>query len=460
MLYADGSDSESVAYAIKKVILLEDWLDILWLLLGAYMVFFMQAGFALLEAGSVRAKNTKNILLKNVLDACLGAIVWWIFGYPFAYGGPYDTDKSNHFMGGTNFAMGDDNQVSGGYYAGWMFQWAFAAAAATIVSGAVAERCDFRAYLIYTTLITGFTYPVVVHWGWSSEGWLSAFNTKEPWVGANGLIDFAGSGIVHMTGGGAALMGAVFLGPRIGRFRDDGTVVDMPGHSTVLAALGTFILWFGWYGFNPVSTLAIQYMEDAARVAVTTTLSAAAGGAATLAMHVALGNPPDVSPALNGILAGLVAITAPCPVVEPWAAFLIGLLAGPIYYGTSMGLKMMKIDDPLDASPVHFFCGAWGVISVGFFADKDLTASMYGSYSEGHGCFMGGDGVQLGVQFIGVLAIAAWTCGTAAMIFGALKMAGILRVSEADEVCGLDESHHGGAAYSFEAAQAAGAGKA
>jgi len=255
-------------------------------------------------------------------------------------------------------------------------------------------------------------------------------------------------------------MGAIFLGPRIGRFRDDGTVVDMPGHSTVLAALGTFILWFGWYGFNPVSTLAIQYMEDAARVAVTTTLSAAAGGAATLGIHVALGNPPDVSPALNGILAGLVGITAPCPVVEPWAAFLIGLLAGPIYYGTSMGLKMMKIDDPLDASPVHFFCGAWGVISVGFFADKDLTASMYGSYSEGHGCFMGGDGVQLGVQLIGVLAIASWTCGTAAMIFGSLKLAGILRVSEADEVCGLDESHHGGAAYSFEAAQPTGAGKA
>mmetsp|Transcript_48467 Transcript_48467/g.90272 ORF Transcript_48467/g.90272 Transcript_48467/m.90272 type:complete len:500 (-) Transcript_48467:422-1921(-) len=428
---------------------LQGWLDILWLLLGAYIVFFMQAGFALLETGSVRAKNTKNILLKNTLDACLGALVWWLVGFSFAYGGPYEQDDRNVFIGGgTNFAMGDHAQINGSFYATWMFQWAFAATAGTIVSGAVAERCDFRAYLVYTCFITGFTYPVVVHWGWSSEGWLSAFRAPDRIVGGNGLIDFAGSGIVHMVGGGAALTAAFFLGPRIGRFVD-GKCVEMPGHSTVLSALGTFILWFGWYGFNPCSTLAIEYMDTAQRVAVTTTLSAAAGGAFTLSLHVLLGNPPDVAPALNGILAGLVSITAACPVVQPWAAVIIGMLAAPVYIASSLALKRLEIDDPLDAAPVHFFCGMWGVLAVGLFADKELTAGAYGTYLEGYGVFMGGDGVQLGVQMLAVVVIGAWSCTTSALMFAALKYANILRVSIDDEVTGLDMTHHGGSAYTF-----------
>jgi len=427
-------------------------LDILWLLLGAYMVFFMQAGFALLEAGSVRAKNTKNILLKNTLDACLGGIVWWIIGFPLAYGDANDSSYSS-FIAGGDFAMAKNKEQDYGWYAGWMFQWAFAAAAATIVSGAVAERCDFRAYLVYTFILTGFIYPVVVHWGWSPQGWLSAWNPDGPDMGANGLIDFAGSGVVHMCGGGAALVGAIFLGPRCGRFREDGSVVDMPGHSTVLASLGTFILWFGWYGFNPVSTLAFVYMPIAERVAVTTTLAACSGGAFTLLIHVALGNPPDVAPALNGILAGLVSITAPCPVVEPYAAFIIGMIAAPVYYGSSVMLKMLKIDDPLDASPVHFFCGMWGVISCGLFATKDFLMDAYTVMDEqtDYGAFYGGGGKQLGIQLVGVIAIAAWTCGLSAIMFGCLKAAGILRVSMDDELAGLDESHHGGSAYDFSA---------
>mmetsp|Transcript_12892 Transcript_12892/g.27205 ORF Transcript_12892/g.27205 Transcript_12892/m.27205 type:complete len:515 (-) Transcript_12892:142-1686(-) len=448
-------------------------LDILWLLFGTYLVFFMQAGFALLEAGSVRAKNTKNILLKNVLDACLGAMVWWGIGYPFAYGQAGDND----FIGGYNFFMNEDVSDTGTFYATWMFQWAFAAAAATIVSGAVAERCQFFAYMVYSVWITGFTYPVVVHWGWSGEGWLSAFKADrcasfgngtfsldcpdgeeasdyDPVVGANGFMDFAGSGIVHMTGGGAALVGAIFLGPRAGRFTETGECNDMPGHSTVLAALGTFILWFGWYGFNPVSTLAFGSMAVAQRVAVTTTLSAAAGGCVNLAIHVAMGNPPDVAPALNGILAGLVGITAPCPVVKPWAAALIGALSAPVYYGSSTMLKKMRIDDPLDASPVHFFCGMWGCISVGLFADNIYTGDVYGEsgkHDDGleFGMLVGGGWKQLGVQLLGTVMIAIWTCTTSAMCFAGLKMAGKLRVSEADEQAGLDESHHGGAAYDF-----------
>jgi Amt family ammonium transporter len=433
-------------------------LDVLWLLLGAYIVFFMQAGFALLEAGSVRTKNTKNILLKNTLDACLGGLIWWAVGFPFAFG--EDGESPNAFIGGTNLFMSDDpKKFDGSFYAFWMFQWAFAAAAATIVSGAVAERCNFSAYLIYTTIITGFIYPVIVHWGWSAEGWLSAFKTNDagdydPELGANGLMDFAGSGIVHMVGGGAALMGAIFLGPRAGRFNDAGQVMPMPGHSTVLAALGTFILWFGWYGFNPVSTLSLNYIDIAAKVAVTTTLSAAAGGCTVLCISVAMTGTPDVGPALNGILAGLVSITAPCPVVEPYAAVIIGVLGGFVYYGSSMMLQKMKIDDPLDASPVHFFCGMWGVVSTGLFATKFNTCNVYGTSCDDYGALYGGGGKQLGIQIVGTLAIAVWTCGTSAIMFFALKMMNILRVSADDEASGLDESHHGGAAYNFAAAGA------
>jgi len=443
-------DPATVESLTSDISLLYGRLDILWLLFGAYLVFFMQCGFALLEAGSVRAKNTKNILLKNVLDACLGAIIWWFMGFPIALG-----DSTGKFAGGKDFFMKDltaNVNGSSNYFAFWMFQWAFAATAATIVSGAVAERCKFVAYLVYTTCLTAFIYPVVVHWAWSSEGWLSAWTGDDaPYLKANGLIDFAGSGVVHMTGGAAALVGAVFLGPRTGRFTPTGAVVDMPGHSTVLAALGTFILWFGWYGFNPVSTLAFEYMGDAARVAVTTTLSAAAGGCTTLAIHVALKNPPDVFPALNGILAGLVSITAPCPVVEPWAAAFIGFVGGFVYYGSSSLLKKLQIDDPLDASPVHFFCGIWGVLSVGLFAEKEYVGSVYGKDPDAYGAFMGGGGKQLGNQIIGVLAITGWVCSTCALVFGTLKALKMLRVSAEDEELGLDSSHHGGDAYNFEA---------
>ena len=339
------------------------------------------------------------------------------------------------------------------YFATWMFQWAFAATAATIVSGAVAERCKFVAYLTYTTALTAFIYPIVVHWAWSSHGWLSAFTEKGkvPFLKANGFMDFAGSGVVHMTGGAAALVGSIFLGPRAGRFTPKGAVVAMPGHSTVLAALGTFILWFGWYGFNPVSTLKFEYMGDAARVAVTTTLAAATGGCTTLAIHVALNNPPDIFPALNGILSGLVSITGPCSVVEPWAAAFIGFIGGFVYYGSSTLLKKLQIDDPLDAAPVHFFCGIWGVIAVGLFAEKTYTLNLYGKDVDSYGALLGSDGKQLGNQIIGVLAITGWVCTTCSIVFGTLKALKLLRVNAEDEELGLDSSHHGGDAYNFEA---------
>lgn len=441
-----------------------------WLLFGAYLVFFMQLGFALLEAGSVRAKNTKNILLKNVMDACLGAIIWWAVGYPFAFG----AGGTDDFIGSGDFFLYNhrdweremiaDYTTPGignpGTYGTWMFQWAFAATAATIVSGAVAERCRFSAYLTYTTILTGFIYPVVVHWGWSGDGWMSPWDYGEEGpsdakVGGNDFIDFAGSGIVHMTGGGAALMGAIVLGPRMGRFDASGAPVDMPGHSTVLATMGTFILWFGWYAFNPCSTLLWGSMGLAAKVAVNTTLGAAGGGVVSFLLGRFFTGTLDIGPALNGILGGLVAITGPCATVDPWAALIIGFIGGAVYYGASKMLLMLKIDDPLDASPVHFFCGAWGVIATGLFSSKSgVEFAAFSSHeAEGakhYGAFMGGGGEQLGIQFVGLLAIASWSCGMSLIMFLALKYAGILRVPPEEESEGLDTSHHGGSAYDLE----------
>lgn len=422
-----------------------------------------QAGFALLEAGSVRAKNTKNILIKNLMDGCLGALVWYFIGYHLAYGTKDSCtggDDCNGFVGnGADVFMNKaaelaplGNAGSGHYYAGWMFQWAFAAAASTIVSGAVAERCKFGAYLAYTAALTGVIYPVVVNWGWSAHGWLSPWTGTEPYLGANGMIDFAGSGIVHMTGGVAALVGAIFLGPRTGRFSPSGECIDMPGHSSVLVALGTFILWFGWYGFNPVSTLAFEYMETAARVAVTTTLGAAAGGVTALSIHYSLTKSLDVGPMCNGILAGLVSITGNCVVIEPWAAALIGAIGAAIYYGFSALLRKLKIDDPLDASSVHGACGAWGVIAAGLFAKQKYVLNDYGAEggADDYGALYGGGGKQLGNQIAGVLAIIAWVGFTSSVLFGVLKYAGMLRVPVEEEEVGLDTSHHGGNAYNFD----------
>ncbi|CAD7698915.1 unnamed protein product [Ostreobium quekettii] len=439
-------------------------LDILWLLFGAYLVFFMQCGFALLEAGSVRAKNTKNILLKNVLDTSLGSLVWWAWGFPFAYG--ENGDHPNEFIGGTNLFMSNSNDVSprddevgfnnaNRYFAFWLFTWAFATTATTIVSGAVAERCQFRAYVIYTIVLTGFVYPIVVHWAWSTEGWLSPFRVNGDgekdivFSDTVGLIDFAGSGVVHMTGGAAALMAATVLGARYGRFSAEGKPIGLPGQSVALATLGVFILWFGWYGFNPVSTAAFyESMYVASKCAVTTTLAASAGCSTVLTIHILMNGTPDVLPALNGILAGLVSITAGCSVVEPYGAVLIGMIGGAVYKAASAALLRLRIDDPLDAGPVHFFGGVWGVLSVGFFATPANLRNAYGvdvpMSEDSAGLFYGGNGKQLGVQILAVVAIAAWSCSISLMMFLVLKHYGVLRVPQDEEITGLDVSQHSG----------------
>ena len=419
-----------------------------FLLTSAYLVFFMQAGFAMLCAGSVRSKNTKNILIKNVLDACVGAFAWFIFGFGFAFG-TTDGHKPNSFLGSGNFAM---KGISDSYgVATYLFQWAFSAAAATIVSGSVAERTKFEAYLGYSFFLTAFVYPAVVHWGWSAEGWLGPWRTNGALLLGSGMLDFAGSGIVHMTGGVAGLMGAMIVGPRTGRFGPDGRVVAMPGHNASLVVLGTFILWVGWYGFNPGSQLAIIGSEAVvARTAVATTLSAAAGGVTAMAINYGLYHVWDLIAVCNGVLAGLVGITAGCSVTEPWTAIVCGFISAWVIHGAGKLLLKLKIDDPLEAAPMHGACGAFGVFWVGLMAKKEYVAEVYGGAEKCAGVFYGGDGGMLGAQVVGIICITLWVGGLLGLFFLALKKMNMLRTSAEEEQLGLDESKHGGSAYNME----------
>ncbi|CAN0042201.1 unnamed protein product, partial [Hapterophycus canaliculatus] len=325
------------------------------------------------QVGSVSIKNTKNILIKNIGDAALGAICWWLLGYGVAFG-----DSAGRFIGTTSFALkgspfeADDGTLTNGpAYASWLFQWAFAATAATIVSGAAAERVSFNAYIVYSIVLTSFIYPVVVHWGWAG-GWASAFVDEDDLLFDCGVIDFAGSGVVHMTGGVAALCAAIVVGPRLGRFNEDGTANTLPQQSAVLQSLGTLILWFGWYGFNGVSTLVISGAAGvAAKTMVTTTISGACGALTTTLLGKLNVHYWDGGAANNGLLAGLVGVTAGCSTCEPEGAMVIGIVAGFIYTYASKLLVKLQIDDVVDAIPVHLGCGMWGVFAASLFATKD-----------------------------------------------------------------------------------------
>lgn len=413
-------------------------LDSAWLMLAAFLVFFMQAGFAMVEAGFVRAKNVGNILMKNLLDGCVGCLAFFAVGWGLAYG--LSGETSNAFMGDGHFFLNSFED-----WPAWIFQFAFAATAATIVSGAMAERTSFKAYLFYSAFITAFIYPIVVHWAWDGNGWLSAF--KDDPIGTNGYIDFAGSSVVHMVGGFAGLMGAIIVGPRLGKYTKDG-IKPIPGHSISLATLGVFILWFGWYGFNPGSTLALTggFAALAAKVAVNTTLAAGAGAVAATFLSKMRTGRYDIGLVLNGTLAGLVGITAPCAVVDPWAAVVIGLIAAPIMMIAVEGLDMLKIDDPVGAVAVHGFAGLWGVLAVGLFASQDGIAQAYVA-SDSYGLLLGGGAEQLGIQAIGAFSIMGWTIATSGLLFLLLKFTVGLRVSEEEELRGLDFFEHGIEAY-------------
>lgn len=394
---------------------MEQALNDFFLVVMGSSVLLMQLGFALLEAGSVRSKNTVNILIKNFLDAMIGALIYYAVGWGFANGEPSDSG----FIGENQFFLIDTPIES---YTSWFFQYVFAATAATIVSGAVAERCQFTAYFMYSALITGFVYPVVACWGWNGEGWAAKW----------GYGDFAGSGIVHCCGGAAALAGAYFLGPREGRFAQDGTVQPLQGHSLVLAAQGGLILFWGFLAFNGGSVLALSMDSTAAfSLAVVNTVLAGAASTCTMLLFnlqtlgvVQLGN------IINGSLAGLVSICAGADRVEPWAAIIIGIISVFFYTFTSHAMLKYKIDDPLDAVAVHLGCGFWGVISVGFFANTTTPGLFYDSSGE-----------TLGINLVVVLIIIAWTLAISGTAFYLLSKAGMLRVDPVTEQRGLDMKH-------------------
>ncbi|GIL63333.1 hypothetical protein Vafri_17292 [Volvox africanus] len=438
-------------------------LDVAYVLFSAYLIFGpMQLGFTLLCAGAIRSKNSMNVLMKNILDACTCAIGFYLFGYAFSYGHKFG-QSSNGFIGNWNFALSYTTEVSSNLALGdfqtqgwhvWLFQWAFCVVATTIVSGAVAERCTFVAYLAYSFFISSFVYPVVAHWVWSPDGWLSAFNTGAAGGYARilrtGAIDFAGAGVVHMTGGMAALMGAWIIGPRIGRFDASGKVNEMKGHSATLVVMGTFLLWFGYYGFAPGANLTIATMSGAvvvSRVAVNTTLSAATAGLVTLFVRYIKSATWDTVLVCSGCLGGLVSISAGCAVLEPWAAVLCGLGAAIVFISSDyMVLYKMKIDDPVGAVALHLFCGLWGLIFPGLLAKPQYVLDVYGDHGLGtnvraagkYGILYGGHGQVLLCQFIEALAICAWVGTMMGTFFFIFKVAKQLRVHVDQELAGLD----------------------
>mmetsp|Transcript_8705 Transcript_8705/g.21842 ORF Transcript_8705/g.21842 Transcript_8705/m.21842 type:complete len:542 (+) Transcript_8705:54-1679(+) len=426
--------------------------DFLLILAGA-MIFFMQAGFAMLCAGSVRLKNVQNTMLKNLLDACGAAIAFYLVGYAFAFGGQSSTTATT-FIGIKDFASVGESASF------WFFQYTFSATSVTIVAGTLAERCQMAAYLCYSVFLAGFVYPVVAHSVWSNNGFLSTANI-EPLLNI-GAVDFAGSGVVHLTGGTTALYATMVLGPRRGRFFDaQGEPLDtpkpFPGHSVALQVLGTMILWYGWFGFNPGSALVLGIDNPgsvAATAAVSTALAGAAGGVAALFTNLfleerATGEPKfDLSMCFNGALSGLVAITAGCGVVEPWAAIIIGILAGWMYMWSANLLVRLRIDDAVEAIPVHMFNGIWGIIAVGFLASPTLMEEAYGTgeypgffYALANGSFRAN---LLGCQFILALFVCGWTLFTMMPFFIWLNYKGWLRADSLEELVGLDISYHGG----------------
>lgn len=440
----------------------KDNVDVFYSLWAGAMVFGMQCGFAMLCAGSLRQKNVKNILLQNILDSCGGAIGFFVCGYSFAFG----EDNKNKFIGSSSSLFALNGITQGTDYIDFFFQFAFAASAATIVAGTIAERCKMAAYFCYAIVLCAFVYPVVVHAIWSNDGFLSAAANVEDRFRGVGMIDFAGSGVVHMTGGMCALIGAVILGPRIGRFYDDkGNILDEPktfaAHSVTLQVLGTFILWFGWYGFNAGSTLGISDENSghvAALAAVNTTMSGACAAVSAMFLDCLINLRKtgeveyDLTMAMNGGLAGLVGVTGACAVVAPWAGCFIGLVSGCIYCLGSGLLIKLRIDDAVDGIPVHLFAGMWGCVATGLLAEPARTQIAFGDdvihfgwfYSWGRGS---GDANLLLAEVCGILFIVAWTVGIMGPFFLLLDYLGLFRVNILEELAGLDESCHKGSVY-------------
>ena len=399
-------------------------LDTLFVLVSAFLVFLMQAGFGMLEAGFIRAKNTCNILTKNFLDYCMASLGFFVFGYAIMF------SEGNPFFGTSGFFLvGAESAADVPLWAFWLFQAAFCGAAATIVAGGMAERMKFPAYLAYSFIISAFIYPVVGHWTWGG-GWLAQLD----------FFDFAGSTVVHLTGGATALVGAMILGPRLGRFNADGSSNPIPGHSVPLASLGVFILWFGWFGFNPGSNLAVGDGEAISLIAINTNLAAASAAVTTTFISWILFGKPDLFFTMNGALAGLVSITAPCAVVSPAAAIWIGVTGGFVIVLGEGLLRIIKVDDPCGAFPVHGLCGIWGTLTVGLWGRESLGLAR-------EGLFYGGGFEQLGIQALGTFASGIFVFLSMGLVFIAIKAVLGLRVDRMEEIRGLDMNEHGMESY-------------
>lgn len=415
----------------------------------------MQIGFAMLCAGSVRAKNAMNIMLTNVVDAVVGSISFYLFGFAFAFG---DGSRSNPFIGTDLFALA--TIPNGTYdYSFFIYQWAFAIAVAGITSGSIAERTQFSAYLVFSFFLTGFVYPVVAHWVWSSNGWLSP-SSSHLFLGS-GAIDFAGSGLVHLVGAIAGLWGSLVEGPRVGRFDAFGKPVPLRGHNASLVVLGTFLLWFGWFGFNPGSfdkilvpypgTSNLGNWTSVGRTAVVTTLAGSTSGIVTLFGRRLLIGHWDAIDVCNGLLGGFVAITSGCSVVEPWAAIICGFVSAWVLIGLNILALKLNYDDPLEAAQLHGGCGAWGLIFTGLFAKEEFVIQTYDSGETGvsrpYGLLLGGGWALIVAQVVELLVILGWVSVTMGPLFYTLHKLKLLRISADDEVTGLDISSHGGYAY-------------
>jgi Amt family ammonium transporter len=436
-LYADepAKAVDPVAEKLAQIDTLKVGLDTLWVLVAGMLVFFMNAGFALVESGFCQAKNTVNILAKNFVVFAAATFSYWAIGWGLMFGdgtSPYFASEGLFFLGGA-----DNSPLTGDAYAGvyssmswtgvpllakFFFQLVFAATAATIVSGAVAERIKFHSFLIFSFILVAFMYPFTGHWVWGG-GWLAGL----------GFHDFAGSTVVHSVGGWAALAGAIVLGARRGKFLPDGRTKPILGHNMTSAALGTLILWLGWFGFNPGSTMGVGDGSVMSHVIVTTNISAAMGALASTITAWVIFKRPDLGMILNGTLAGLVGITAPCAIVSPASAAIIGIVSGILVVLSVLFFDKIKIDDPVGATSVHLVCGIWGTLAVAIFGYEGSPAGV--------------PVPSLMTQIYGILAVGGVTFGLSMILWLGLKFAGGIRVSEEEEISGLDLGEHGAEAY-------------
>jgi Amt family ammonium transporter len=415
-------------------------INTMWTLIAAFLVFCMQVGFVMLEAGFARSRESINILVEGIVDTCICGITFWAWGFAFMF------EPGNGFIGLHGWFLNGlaDTYGSTGVplLAFWVFQFAFADTCSTITSGAMVGRCGFVGDILYSIGVTGFIYPIIGHWAWGPDGWLAVMGTS--------FRDFAGSTVVHSIGGAISLIGAIALGPRLGRvFRRDGGGPMLP-HNIILGAVGGLILWFGWYGFNPGSTLSALDAQGIGRVSFNTTMAACSAGLTALFYAYMRVKKWDLSFTVNGFLAGLVAITCPCYWVSPTGAFFIGAVAGVVVIWATDFLEYVRIDDPIGAVPVHLVCGIWGTVSLGLFATGQYgvpTAMGVDTSVLVKGLLYGGGSAQLIAQAIGSASVVGATLVASVVLMYAVKATGTLRVSREGEMEGLDSHEHGMVAY-------------